>query len=49
VWPGPDLRFIPGRPGEIAYGDLPYGLFERTKALVLKLHAAQRIRAVSRS
>ncbi len=44
VWPGPDLR--PLRPGEaasVAYGPLPYGLFEdiRQKFIVaLKAHQA---------
>jgi hypothetical protein len=49
VWPGPDLRSIPGRPGDIVYGDLPYRLFEQIKERMLRLYAARRLRAVARS
>lgn len=49
VWPGPDLRPVPGRSGDVVYGDLPYRLFERIKQRVLQLHTARRLRAVARS
>jgi hypothetical protein len=49
VWPGPDLRPIPGRPGDIAYGVLPPGLFSQIKARVLMLADARRLQAIARS
>jgi mRNA-degrading endonuclease toxin of MazEF toxin-antitoxin module len=49
VWPGPDLRAIPGRPGEIAYGTLPPRLFQQIKQCLLSLADARRLRAVARS
>ena len=49
VWPGPDLRPIPGRFGDIVYGDLPYRLFEQIKQRVLALYTARRLRTVARS
>ncbi len=42
VWPGYDLRTIPGRSGEYAYGMLPKPLFERLREEIL---ARQRARA----
>ena len=42
VWPGYDLRRIPGRSGEYAYGMLPKALFERLREEIL---ARQRARA----
>ena len=35
AWPGYDLRTIPGRPGEYAYGMLPQALFEQLRAAIL--------------
>lgn len=49
VWPGPDLRSIPGRFGDVVYGDLPYRLFEQIKQRVLALYTARRLRTVARS
>ncbi len=49
VWPGPDLRQIPGRAGEVAYGDLPARLFQQIKERVVQLATARRIRVVVRS
>jgi hypothetical protein len=49
VWPGPDIRPIPGRPGEIAYDVLPPGVFQQIKARLLALAAARRLRASVRS
>jgi hypothetical protein len=49
VWPGPDLRPIPGRSGQIVYGELPYRLFEQIKERLLRLHAARRLQAVART
>ena len=35
VWPGPDLRPIPGRPATFAYGLLPAALYEQVRLAVL--------------
>lgn len=35
AWPGYDLRTIPGRPGEYAYGLLPKGLYEALRKAIL--------------
>jgi hypothetical protein len=47
IWPGPDLRpAIPGDSGSVAYGLLPYVMFEdiRLKFIAaLKAHAAQTV------
>jgi hypothetical protein len=42
-WPGYDLRPIPGRAGEIAYGMLPADLFERLRQGILNLQGARRV------
>lgn len=50
VWPGPDLR--PARPGDatsIAYGSLPYALFEDIRRKFLAALKAQAARAVQRT
>jgi hypothetical protein len=49
VWPGPDLRPIPGRSGAIAYGTLPPRLFQQIKERLLSLAEARSLRAVARS
>lgn len=46
AWPGFDLRPIPGRGGEVAYGLLPRSLFERVRALILE--GQRNLRAVRR-
>jgi hypothetical protein len=43
-WPGFDLRPIPGRNGEIAYGMLPHGLFEALRKGILARQAGRRTR-----
>lgn len=45
VWPGPDIRPIPGRPGVWSYGVLPVELFE---ALTRRIAALKRRRVVRR-
>ena len=35
AWPGYDLRTIPGKPGEYAYGMLPRPLYEQLRAAIL--------------
>ena len=35
AWPGYDLRAIPGKPGEYAYGMLPKPLFEDLRTAIL--------------
>ncbi len=34
AWPGYDLRTIPGKPGEYAYGMLPKPLFEQLRSAI---------------
>ena len=50
LWPGPDLR--PARPGDaasIAYGLLPFGLFETIRQKFIAAIRARRARVVPRS
>jgi hypothetical protein len=49
VWPGPDLRPIPERAGDIAYGDLPPRLFRQIKDRQIALARARRMKVVARS
>jgi hypothetical protein len=45
VWPGPDLRPVPGRsPTTIYYGALPPALFGNVKRLLLALIRASNVR-----
>ena len=48
TWPGFDLRAIPGRAGEYAYGMLPHGLFEQLRQGILALQVAKQTRVQSR-
>lgn len=48
TWPGFDLRPIPGRGGEIAYGMLPRGLFEQLRRGILARQRANRVRVQGR-
>jgi hypothetical protein len=43
AWPGYDLRPIPQRPGEYAYGMLPPGLFEALRQGVLARQQARQL------
>lgn len=49
VWPGPDLRPLPGTPSRFAYGVVPPKLFARIKAELLAAYNARRLRAVTRT
>lgn len=42
VWPGFDLRPLPGRPGEYAYGTLPRDLFEALRKGIVERQRAGR-------
>ena len=48
AWPGYDLRPIPGRPGEYAYGMLPQPLFEQFRAAILERQRARARRVLGR-
>lgn len=48
VWPGFDLRPIPGRPGQFAHGMLPLGLFEQLRQGIIARQEARRMRIQSR-
>ena len=41
AWPGYDLRTIPGKPGEYAYGMLPQPLFEQLRRAILERQKAK--------
>lgn len=43
AWPGYDLRPIPQRPGEYAYGMLPPGLFEALRQGILARQQARQL------
>lgn len=44
TWPGFDLRPIPGKAGQIAYGMLPPGLFEQLRQGIIRRQMAKRTR-----
>jgi hypothetical protein len=49
-WPGPDLRpAIPGDAASVAYGQLPYGLFEEIRLKFIATERAARAGIVPRS
>jgi hypothetical protein len=48
VWPGFDLRPIPGRDDDIAYGMLPRQLFERLRLGILERQRAKRLTIIPR-
>ena len=48
VWPGPDLRPIPGRPATFAYGLIPAALYEQVRLAVLA-HAREGTSATLRT
>ena len=48
LWPGPDLRPVPGKPGVFAYGSLPRQLMLQLIERIAELHRDRRFRAVYR-
>jgi len=48
LWPGPDLRPIPGQPGVFAYGGLPKQLMQQLKERIIELSRDHRFRMVRR-
>ena len=48
AWPGYDLRAIPGKPGEYAYGMLPKPLFEDLRTAILDRQKAKSQRVLRR-
>jgi len=49
IWPGPDLRPVPGNKGEFDYGYLPPKLFDQIREKMVSLHKARNLRPVKRS
>ncbi len=49
IWPGLDLRPIPGGSGEYVYGLMPRDLFERVRTGILDRQTARKGRLVPRS
>lgn len=39
LWPGPDLRPVPGKPGRFHYGILPPRFFDHVRNRLLQAHA----------
>ena len=48
VWPGFDLRHLPGKPGQYAYGYLPPRFFDRLRERLRERRARGRLKAISR-
>jgi hypothetical protein len=50
IWPGPDLRpALPGNAASIAYGPLPYGLFETIRSKFIAALKARSSQTVPRT
>jgi hypothetical protein len=50
IWPGPDLRpLIPGNSASLAYGMLPFALFEEIRTKFIAAIRARRAKFVARS
>lgn len=50
IWPGPDVRLLPGRgPDSVAFGFLPPRFLRVVRERFLSAHRAQRMRIVSRT
>lgn len=49
VWPGPDLRPIPGSRDVFRFGYLPPRLFEQIRRKLIKLHRQRRLGRVART
>ena len=49
IWPGPDLRQIPGQPGRFDYGFVPPKLYTAIKAALLDIHRDRRLKGVDRT
>lgn len=47
-WPGFDLRLLPGRGGQFAYGFVPPKLYDAAKAKLMEAHAQRKIKVVPR-
>jgi hypothetical protein len=48
VWPNPDLRAVPGRPGVFAYGHIPPRLFRTVREAFLDTYRSRRAGVVRR-
>ncbi len=48
VWPGFDLRHIPGKPGQYAYGFLPPRFLDLLRVKLRERRASGRLRAIGR-
>jgi hypothetical protein len=50
LWPGPDLRPVPGlRPGRFDYGMLPPRFFAHVRDKILQAHLRRKLTRVGRS
>jgi hypothetical protein len=48
LWPGPDLRLVPGKRGEFAYGSVPKQPMLQLRERIAELHRDKRFRMVRR-
>jgi len=48
VWPGFDLRHVPGKPGQYAYGFLPPRFFDGLRARLRERRTQRQLNAVTR-
>ncbi len=49
LWPGPDLRPLPGQPGRFDYGVLPPRFFAHIRDRILQAHLHRKLNRVPRS
>lgn len=47
-WPSPDMRQLPGKPGEFAHGLLPLKMVNKIRVTLLASLASKRLRLVTR-
>jgi len=48
IWPGFDLRPLPGKSDQYTYGDLPKPLFERFRKAILDRAKRKKLRSINR-
>ena len=49
IWPGPDLRPIPGKKAVFDYGYLPPKLYDKIRKKMVSLHKSRTLRPVKRT
>ena len=49
IWPGPDLRPLPGQPGRFDYGMLPQRFFAHIRDRILQAHLQRKLSRIPRT